>query len=497
MHRRELILAGLLAPLMPYRSFGSAGSTSDPISWSAERLAKALRSGELGVVEHAQATIERVESAKALNAFITFDPEQVLIDARRLARNRSARAGALFGIPIPVKDSVNTAQYPTTGGTPALRHFRPRSDAPIVARLRAEGALVLGKTNLHELSYGWTSNNLAFGAVRNPYALDRIPGGSSGGTAAAIAARLAPFGIAEDTEGSIRVPAALCGIAGFRPTTGRYSTEGAIPISPLFDQIGPVASHASDLLLFDRLMSDDRSAVRQQSLKGVRLAVVQDPFWQDLHPQVESCARKALRKLQDAGAVLVEADWPELNSMVAAICEPIQNHDVRIALTEFLQRYSAPTDFNGVVAAASEDIRAVFTHDILPGSPGFIDAARYQEMIETQLPALKRGYADLFKRLEVSAIVFPTTRTSAPRIGQEEFVDIGGRQIDFTRAIAGNIAPGSTAGLPGLVLPIGLDTDGLPLSLEFDGAVGSDRSLLGIAVALEQTLGRLASPHVA
>ena len=495
MHRRELLLAGLLSPLMAHRTEGSSIPTQEPFSWSAERLGQALRSGELGVVEYARAAIERVEAAKALNAFITFHPEQVLADARQLERRRSHRAGALFGIPIPIKDSVNTAQYPTSGGTLALRHFRPRSDAPIVARLRAEGAIVLGKTNLHELSYGWTSNNLAFGPVRNPYGLDRIPGGSSGGTAAAVAARLAPFGIAEDTEGSIRVPAALCGVAGFRPTTGRYATEGAIPISPLFDQIGPVAHHASDLLLLDRLMSDDPSVVAQQSLKGVRLGVVQDPFWRDLHPQVEAAARDALRRLQDAGAELVMADWPELTDMVGAICEPIQNHDVRIALTAFLRRYSAPTDFDGVVSAASPDIRAVFAHDILPGSPGFIDARRYQEMIHVLLPALRQAYADFFGRLRVSALVFSTTRTSAPRIGEEESVDIGGRRIDFTRAIAGNIAPGSTTGLPGLVLPIGLDTGGLPLSLEFDGPAGSDRVLLSLAVCLEETLGRLAPPQ--
>jgi len=496
MQRRDLLLTGLLSPWMSSRALSAPAPTGDPLTWSADRLAQALRDRSLGVVEFAEAVIRRVEATHRLNAFITFDPDQVLRDARALERDRHRRTGSLYGIPIPVKDSINTAQYPTSGGTPALRHFRPAVDAPVVARLRAEGAIILGKTNLHELSYGWTSNNLAFGAVRNPYGLDRIPGGSSGGSAAAVAARLAPLAVAEDTEGSIRVPAALCGLAGFRPTTGRYSTEGAIPISPLFDQIGPVASHASDLGLFDRLMSRQSGEIRRQNLKGVRLGVVTDPFWRDLHPDVEASARRALRRLQDAGAVIVEADWPELTAMVTAICEPIQNHDVRIALTDFLTRYDAPADFNGVVAAASADIRAIFEHDILPGSPGFIDAPRYRAMVDLQLPALRRAYADLFARLRVTAVVFPTTRVSAPRIGEEDGVDIGGRQIDFTRAIAGNIAPGSTSGLPGLVLPMGLDPQGLPLSLEFDGPAGSDRELLALAVALEETLGRLPPPQV-
>ncbi len=204
-----------------------------------EAVARMSR-GELRAERYAQALLARCEAAHALNAFITLEPERVLEDARARDRERQAgaRPGMLFGLGIPVKDSVNTRDYPTTGGTPALRQFRPQQDAPVVRALKAAGAIVLGKTNLHELSYGWTSNNRAYGAVHNPYDPARIPGGSSGGTAAAIAARLAPLGVAEDTEGSIRVPAAFCGIVGFRPTTGRYSTEGCVPISPLFDQVG-------------------------------------------------------------------------------------------------------------------------------------------------------------------------------------------------------------------------------------------------------------------
>src|SRR5205085_10496576 len=138
-----------------------------------------------------------------------------------------------------------------------LREFRARAEARAVARLKGAGAFVLGKTNLHELSFGWTSNNLAFGPVRNPYDPGRIPGGSTGGTAAAVAARMAPLGVAEDTQGSVRVPAALCGICGFRPTTGRYPTAGTAPITPLFDQIGPHARDVADLALFDRVMTGD------------------------------------------------------------------------------------------------------------------------------------------------------------------------------------------------------------------------------------------------
>ena len=187
---------------------------------------------------------------------------------------------------MPVKDSVATADLPTTAGTAALRDFHPAADATVVARLRAAGAIVLGKTNLHELSFGWTSNNLTYGPVHNPWDRLRIPGGSSGGTAAAVAAGMAPLGVAEDTQGSIRVPAALCGVAGFRPTTGRYPNDGCAPISGLFDQIGPIARHVADLALFVAVMTGDDSPIETIALDGLRLGVAREYFFTGLDPSV-------------------------------------------------------------------------------------------------------------------------------------------------------------------------------------------------------------------
>src|SRR6202451_3198467 len=292
-----------------------------------------MSQGALTSERYTQALLAKCQSAQELNAFITLEPARVLEAARARDRDRlaGAKPGPLFGLPIPVKDSVNTRDYPTTGGTPALRHFRPKDDAPVVATLRGAGAIVLGKTNLHELSFGWTSNNLAFGAVRNPYDLKRIPGGSSGGTAAAIAARLAPLGVAEDTEGSIRVPAAFCGIAGFRPTTGRYSTRGCVPISPLFDQIGPHARSVADLALFDSVVAQESQKLKAAPLRGVRFGVVRDYWFSDLAPEVERLTTLALAKLKEAGAQIVETQLPGLAALIELTTDPVQNHDVRIA----------------------------------------------------------------------------------------------------------------------------------------------------------------------
>jgi Asp-tRNA(Asn)/Glu-tRNA(Gln) amidotransferase A subunit family amidase len=475
-----------------------APTDTDLWNLSAVEAVAHMSKGALTSERYAQALLARCQSAHALNAFITLDPARVLEAARARDHERQggAKPGPLFGLPIPVKDSVNTKDYPTTGGTPALRHFRPSQDAPVVAALRGAGALVLGKTNLHELSYGWTSNNLAFGPVRNPYDQSRIPGGSSGGTAAAIAARLAPLGIAEDTEGSIRVPAALCGIAGFRPTTGRYSTRGCVPISPLFDQVGPHARSVADLALFDSVVADDWQRLQAAPLKGLRLGIVRDYWFTDLDPEVERQTELALARLKEAGALIVETQLPGLASLIELTTDAVQNHDVRIALPAYLKEYGAGVDFDTLVAQASPDIQRVFRSDVLPGGANFVTEPKYAAARDQYLPALRRLYQDYFARTGVAAMVFPTTLVPAPRIGEETTVDVGGRPLPFDTAVARNIAPGSTAGVPGLVLPVGLTRAGLPVSIEFDAPAGADRALLALGLSAERALGTLPAPRL-
>ena len=468
------------------------------VNLDADQAVARMSRGELSVERYATALLERCATGRALNAFITFEPDQVLEAARAcdLARRAGARPGPLFGLPIPIKDSVNTRDYPTTAGTPALRHFRPAEDAPVVKALRVAGAIVLGKTNLHELSYGWTSDNRAFGAVHNPYDQTRIPGGSSGGTAAAIAARMAPLGVAEDTEGSIRVPAALCGIMGLRPTTGRYSTQGCVPITPLFDQVGPHARTVADLALFDSVVANDSRPLRSMSLRGVRLGVVRDYWFRDLDPEVERITSAALTRLQDAGITLVESELPGLAHLIGLITEPVQNHDVRVALAHYLGEYRAGVTFEQLVSQASPDIQEIFRSDVLPGGPNFVSEAAYAAVLSTHLPTLQRLYRDYFSRTGVAALVFPATMVPALPIGTEADVMIHGRRVSFETAIARNIAPGSTAGLPGLVLPAGLTSAGLPVAIELDAAAGTDRALLALGMSLVDVLGPVPPPRL-
>ena len=468
------------------------------IELTATDALRALGQGDIKAEDYASALLARCEAAKSLNAFITLDPARVLEAARAADRARASGAPLLplHGLPIPIKDSVNTKDLPTTGGTPGLRNFLPKEDAPLVRKLVDAGAIVMGKTNLHELSFGWSSNNLAFGAVRNPYDPTRIPGGSSGGTAAAVAARMAPLGVAEDTEGSIRVPAAMCGIYGFRPTTGRYPTSGVVPISPLFDQIGPHARAVEDLVLFDRVASGDDGPLPPLPLEGVRIGIGRKYYFDKLDPEVSRVTEEALRKLQDAGAVLVEAEVENLARFDEKITDVVQNHDVVPMLTKYLEEFGAGLSFDQLFDTVSADVKRELELYALPGARLAVSEEAYRAARDTERPALQEELRRYFRENGVTAIVFPTTLVPALPIGQDTEVSIGGEKVSFATAMSRNIAPGSTAGIPGLVLPAGLTQDGLPVAIELDAPEGTDRDLLALGVAVENVLGHLPAPRI-
>ena len=465
------------------------------IELSASAAVTAMQTGEISALDYAEALLARCAAGAALNAFITLDPAAVRAAARAADAHRAAGGvlGPLHGLPIPVKDSVNTAGIETMVGTRALRGWVPARDATTIARLKAAGAIVLGKTNIHELSFGWTSNNLEFGAVRNPYDPSRIPGGSSGGTAAAVAARMAPLGVAEDTQGSIRVPAALCGITGFRPTTGRYPTDGTAPITALFDQIGPHARCVADLALFDTVVSGEVAPIEPATLSGLRIGIDRNFFFAGIDAEVAALVEAALARLAAAGAVIVEVPVPGLGRVVS-VAMAIQVHDVVPALERYLADSGAPVDFEAMFAGVSTDVADVFAQVALRGAPAAIAEDVYAAARGTARPALQQAMADWFADHRIDAMLLPATMVAATPIGDEGNVDIGGTAVPFATAIARNITPGSTLGLPGLVLPCGLTAGGLPVAIELDGPSGGDRRLLAIGLAVEKVIGPLPPP---
>jgi mandelamide amidase len=460
------------------------------------QAAAALRAGDLTAESYVTALLTRCRALEGLKAFTTLDEAQALEAARAADKRRAGGAalGPLHGVPLVLKDNIDTAALPTTAATPALRQHRPRTDAPVAAALFREGALLLGKTNMHELAFGITSNNAAFGAVGNPYDRTKIPGGSSGGTGAAVAARMAPAGLGSDTGGSVRIPAALCGISGLRPTAGRYSNRGMVPISSTRDTAGPMARSVADLILLDSVVAAESTVVRPARLDELRLGVPRGYFFENLDPALALVVEDALGKLRAAGISLVEADLPDVVKLNEAISFPIALYEAGQTLPRYLEESGSDLSLPDVVKAiASPDVKAVFETFIV--GPKAIPADVYQGAISSGRPALQLAYRDYFRSRKVAAMIFPTTPLPARPIGEDAEVEISGTRYPTFLTYIRNCDPGSNAGLPGLSLPAGLTKDGLPVGIELDGPAGSDRTLLAIGLALEPVLGPVPAPQ--
>ena len=279
---------------------------------------------------------------------------------------------------------------------------------------------------------GYTSANLTTGAVRNPYDQTRIPGGSSGGSAAAVAARLAPLSVAEDTAGSIRVPAAMCGIVGFRPTTGRYPSRGVMPMTPLFDQLGPHARSVSDVILFDAVVTGDRRPIAPTSLRGIRLGVVRNYYYADLDSEVSRLMEDALRRLIDAGATIIEMRIPDLEDLAARTAFPIILHDLAPSIAAYLREFGAGVSVEQLFTDAGNDIKGVLaaTTSTIPSD------ADYRTLVSITRPMLQAHFASAFKSTGVRAIVFPMTPIPPVPITQGPTISVRGNQYPSIRSSA-------------------------------------------------------------
>jgi len=463
---------------------------------TADAAVAAMRNGDVKAEDYARALLDRARALESLNAFRTLNRELVLEAAQAADRKRASGAtlGALYGLPIPVKDSVNTKTLLTSNGTRALRDFQPKDDAAILKPLFAQGAILMGKTNLHELSFGWTSNNLAFGPVKNPYDINRIPGGSSGGSGAAVAARIAPVAVAEDTHGSIRVPAAMCGLAGLRPTFGRYSGDGILPITMnKFDQPGPLARSVADLGLFDSAATGDFTPITPTILEGVRIGVAPGFFLANADAEVQRIFMDALHRIEAAGATLVWAEIPEPMQRGLSIALAIQFYEIVPSMSSFLKDQGAGVTFDEVLEQISPNIDPIFKMAILP--PNAVTQQAYQTALahREQLKAAVREY---FRTHGIDALAFPPVISPPPPLGDNGEVDIGGGKIPIIIVMGRNTALGSCASMSCLVLPAGLTSTHLPVGIEFDAMPGADRKLLSLGLSLERALGPIPAPGI-
>ncbi|MYH40780.1 MAG: amidase [Chloroflexi bacterium] len=449
-----------------------------PTLLSIREIGADLRAGRLSASELVEATLARIdETEPRLNAYITVTADHARRQAQaaddELAAGRDR--GPLHGIPVALKDLVDTAGIPTTGGSGFLRGRIPTSDAAIVERLAEAGAVMPGKLNLHEFAFGTTSANPHFGAVRNPWNQERSPGGSSGGSAAAVAVGSASASIGSDTGGSIRIPAALCGVVGLMPTYGRVSRRGVLPLSWSLDHVGPLARSVEDAALVLNAIAghdprDPGSAARPapdaaaelgRGLEGLVVGLPRDPLWMEVEEPVRAACEEAVEALRALGAAVREVELPLLAEMRrmergrfhrALLAEAGAYHARRLRLN--------PEGYGDDVRLSLESVSRV------PATT-YINAQRMQRLLVQETRSVLSS---------VDVLVSPTTECTAPTIAEG----------DLRARLARLTAPYDVTGIPAISVPCGVDPLGLPIGLMIGARHFDEVTLCRVAHAYEQ-----------
>lgn len=457
----------------------------DLANLSIARAAKALRTGEISPLELTDAYLRRIDQLNPrVNAYITVTAERAHEDARRAGEELAAgkRRGPLHGIPIAHKDLYETAGIRTTGGAKIHADHVPKSDCTVARKLREAGTILLGKLNTHEYAYGATTNNPHFGPTRNPWDIERIPGGSSGGSGAAIAAGLATATTGTDTGGSIRMPASLCGVVGLKPTYGRVSKAGVLPLSYRFDHAGPLTRTVEDAaLMFNAIAGydpadattirtpvEDATASLGTGVRGLRIGVPRAYFFDPLEDEVATALDLAIAEFVRLGADVRAITLPGIAEATAgtfgfvlAEAQEIHAESLRMRADDF------GTDVRAILGSAAPATAALMT-----------GLRACDALAVTMRTALE----------SVDVLLTPTTPITAARIDQE-IVRYGGIEEPVLYAISRCTAPFNTTQLPALSLPCGFTRTGLPVGMQIVGRPFDEATVLRIGHAYEQVTG--------
>lgn len=499
-HKRACLLA-ISAGLFGLAHQAAAQTAPDLDRLTATQAAADLCAGKVTSQALVEAALARAKARADLNAFVTLDEAGAKKAAAAFdaSRKRKGACKPLGGVPVVIKDNIEVAGLPSTAGTPALKDFVPRKDAPVADKLRAAGAVIIGKTNMHELAFGISGYNPSFKTgpepgVRNAYDAGKIAGGSSSGTAAAIGARIVTAGLGTDTGGSVRIPCALNGCAALRPTVGRYPQGAIAPISHTRDTAGPMAATVADVALLDRAIAGG-GAVAPANLRQVRLGVVKSML-ANLDGDTDAAFRSALDRLKAEGVTVVDVEMPKLGELNSQVGFPVALYEAYDDMAAYLKHTGTGITIETMAKSiASPDVKGTYDGLViprkLPGPDNSVTDAKpaYEAAIKTARPALQALYRDTFAGNRLDAIAFPTT----PKVAIPANPDASSL-VNFTLFIQ-NTDPGSNAGVPGLQIPIALGaTSKLPVGLELDGPAGSDRRLLAIGMALSAMFDRLPPP---
>ncbi|MDP3136194.1 MAG: Asp-tRNA(Asn)/Glu-tRNA(Gln) amidotransferase subunit GatA [Burkholderiaceae bacterium] len=465
------------------------------------QLAHSLRTREVSAVEAARHFLARMDAQSSLGAFLAIDEDATLAQARAAdARLAAGTGGALEGVPIAHKDIFVTRDFPTTAGSKMLAGYRSPFDATVVARLAEAGAVTLGKLNCDEFAMGSSNENSAFGPVANPWDRSRVPGGSSGGSAAAVAARLAPAATGTDTGGSIRQPASFCGITGIKPTYGRASRYGMVAYASSLDQAGPMARTAQDCALLlgplcgpdpDRdstsldVPTEDFTRALGNPLQGLRIGCPKEFFGEGLAPDVRAAIDAALAEYRRLGATLVEISLPrtELSIPVYYIIAPAEasSNLSRFDGVKFGHRADKFTDLTDMYKKTrAEGFGEEVKRRIMVGA--YVLSHGYYDAYYLQAQKIRRMIADDFQQAftQCDIIAGPVAPTVAWRLGDKTDDPVASYLADiFT-------LPGSLAGLPGMSVPAGFGEAGMPVGLQLIGNYFQEARLLNAAHQFQQ-----------
>jgi aspartyl-tRNA(Asn)/glutamyl-tRNA(Gln) amidotransferase subunit A len=484
----------------------------EPTKSTATGLLRLMNEGAATAEEVTRAYLDRAGRLDGrIHAFLLRDPDAALARARAIdeRRRRGEALGALAGVPVAVKDNLCTHGVPTTCASRMLEHFRPPYDATVIERLRAADAVLVGRTNMDEFAMGSSTENSAFGPTRNPWDTERIPGGSSGGSAAAVAADFAPLALGSDTGGSIRQPAALCGVVGLKPTYGRVSRYGLIAFASSLDQIGPFAHNLADAALLLKVISGrdgrdstsvdapvpDYAASLETPPNPLRIGLVREFLGEGLDPEVESSVREAVEVYRAAGATVREVSLPhsaygvpayylvapaECSSNLARYDGTIFGHRAANFDPATPEEAELPPLIRMMMASRAEGFGPEVKRRIMLGT--FALSAGYADQYYNQALKVRRLIRNDFDAAfrEVDVLIGPTSPTAAFRLG-EKSADPLAMYLSDIFTITTNLA-----GIPGISIPCGLTRDGLPIGLQLLAPAFAEETLLRAARVFER-----------
>ena len=431
---------------------------------------QALRSREISSLELTTRCLDQIAKLNPrLNVFITVTAEIARSRAEQLDRELKSGddRGPLHGIPIAHKDVICTAGVRTTSGSKLFDRYVPDHDAAVVRKLDAAGAVMLGKTGLHELAYGITSQNPHFGAIRNPHDPQRIPGGSSGGAGVAVATGMALVATGTDTGGSIRIPASYCGVVGLKPTYGLVDRTGVKPLSLSLDHVGPLTISVRDAAIVLELLTARPLRSGPPDIKGLRIGLAENFYFDQVDPEIAAAIQECVRTAERLGARVIAVRVPDIGGL-----NTVGRTILLAEATALFEPYL--TDRNKF----GDDVWALLQQGRLLSASDYINAQRLRKIFAGE-------FRELFERID--CLFTPTTPITAPGIGEKE-IQVGGEMQDTRLATTRFVRGMNVLGYPALSLPAGKTKAGLPIGLQIIGRPYEDKLILRVGEELEKAL---------